>query len=148
MTTLPTQDEIVAQICKVSADDIFGFETGDLLEWLDFDHAKEFLKPDANEAKWNENFKVLTLESIMSMMLGYMDFAWSKANGFRGLSAGRSISHYTAWTWLAGETELSAYCDNDDNYQHYGKEILVKICEHYGWDYKQWDDGVRSNGDE
>jgi hypothetical protein len=79
-------------------------------------------------------------------MLEYMPFAWDKANDMRGLSAGRSVQHFVGWTWLAGDDELSAWCDDNSNYQHYGKEILVRICEHYGWDWRQWDDGVRTNG--
>lgn len=70
--------------------------------------------------------------------IGYMPFAWDKANNGRGFSASRSMSHYQAWIWLAGDDigDLSEY-------DSYGKDNLVKICKHYGWDHSQWDNGVR-----
>jgi hypothetical protein len=145
---IPTQDEIVARIeARKETADMFGFEMGDLLEWLDYEHAKPYVKPETDPEKWQREYKPLTREAILEIMKDYMEFAWGKANDYRGLSASRSICHYTAWTWLAGDHELNKFVANDDNYQHYGKEILVKICEHYGWDHKQWDDGVRKNSE-
>ena len=73
-------------------------------------------------------------------MKEYMEFAWEKANEFRGLSAMRSMHHYTAWTWLLGDD-----FGNLLQYDYYGKDNLIRICEHYGWDHTKWDDGVRSN---
>lgn len=74
------------------------------------------------------------------MMLDYMEFAWDKANNGRGISAMRSMHHYMAWTWMLGD-DLGNLLD----YQYYGKDNLVKICKHYGWDHAKWDDGVRRN---
>ena len=50
------------------------------------------------------------------------------------------MCHYMAWVWLAGD-DLGDLTD----YQYYGKDNLVKICDHYGWDSSQWDDGERTN---
>lgn len=79
-------------------------------------------------------------ESILNEMLDYMSFAFEKANNFRGISASRSMSHYSAWTWLIGDD-----FGNLLDYEYYGKDNLVEICEKYGWDHSQWDDGVRLN---
>ena len=71
-----------------------------------------------------------------------MEFAWDKANNCRGISASRSIDHYSVWIWLLGdEDKLSDIRD----YEYYGKPQLVEICELYGWDHSKWDDGVRTN---
>ncbi len=31
------------------------------------------------------------------------------------------------------------------DYEFYGKDNLVRICDLYGWDSSQWDDGRRVN---
>ncbi len=145
---LPTPAEIVARIAERKKEDFFGFETTDYIVYLSFVDAKQFLgntdKDPTIEADWETT--PLIRESILKEMHDYMEFAWGKANDERGLSASRSVSHYIAWTWLAGDRELSAWVGDSNNYEFYGKPILEKICEHYGWNSKQWDDGRRSNG--
>ena len=71
-----------------------------------------------------------------------MAFAWEKANHRRGISAGRSLDHMSAWLWLLGHDEAAdAMLDHD----HYGKPRLRAICEAFGWDWRQWDDGRWTN---
>ena len=138
-----TQEEIVAKIEEVKKTDFFGAKTGDLIGFLDFEHAKPYLKPDTTPDQWEQS--PLTREAVLKEMEDYMEFAWDKANGFRGLSASRSMDHYSTWIWLLGdEDKLGDLSD----YQYYGKDNLVKICEHYGWDSSKWDDGVRANSEE
>ncbi len=137
---LRTQEQIVAKMKQVEDTDFFGVIRSDLLNYLDYEHAKEFLKPEAKEEQWN--FNPLTREKVLGEMLEYMPFAWDKAINMRGLSAGRSMHHYTAWVWLIGDEEVFG---NLEDYQFYGKDNLRKICEHYGWNADQWDDGIRCN---
>lgn len=134
-----TDEEILARIEAVKDNDWLGIERSDLLVRLPFATAKPFLADDADEATWEVQPR--DRESVLAEMLDYMPFAWGKANDQRGISAGRSMSHYSAWTWLIGED-----FGNLGNYQDYGKGNLTAICERFGWDAKQWDDGVRSNG--
>lgn len=138
-TNMRTDAEIVARIEDRKADDFFGFETSDLIVRLPFEAAKPYLKDGAPSDDWKQLPR--DRESLLKEMLDYMPFAWEKANNERGISASRSMSHYMAWAWLAGD-------DFGDllTYEYYGKENLTRICEHYGWDAKQWDDGVRRNG--
>lgn len=77
-------------------------------------------------------------------MIEYMPFAWEKANNCRGLSAGRSLAHYTAWLWLDGDNEIWPTLED---YEYYGKDKLVEICNYLGIDSKQWDDGIRKNSE-
>jgi len=144
-----TQDEIVARIDEIKEWDIFGFQIGDLIYCLDYEHAKKYLKegdegPTENE--WSEHVIEPTEENIKKTMKEYMEFAWDKANNCRGMSASRSMSHYMAWIWLLGDEEVEYFGDLE-SYQYYGKDNLVKICERYGWDHTQWDDGIRSNSE-
>lgn len=146
---LPTPEEIAARYEERSKHDLFGFETGEYFPYLPFEAMRKNAKEDAADDQLREAMKPLGRDSIVKEMEDYMEFAWEKANGCRGISAGRSLAHYVAWTWLAGDAEFSAKLEQeiDRNYRYYGKDILVMICEHYGWDSKKLDDGRRSNSE-
>jgi len=141
-----TQEEIVNKLHVVKdEDDLLGTITSDLLVYLDFEHAKSFLKPETTKEQWAEIQKPLNKDTLLKQMREYMSFAWDKANGCRGLSAGRTMSHYTAWTWLLGDENV--FGDLGD-YEYYGKDNLVKLCKYYGWDdLLLLDDGIRSNSE-
>lgn len=134
-----TDAEILNRAAAIKDRDWMGTEMGDLIIRLPFNLAKPYLNETAKEEEWTVWPR--DRESMLKEMLEYMPFAWEKANNGRGLSAGRSMSHYAAWVWLAGD-DLGDFHD----YEYYGKDNLVMICDHYGWDHKQWDDGERSNG--
>ena len=139
ITSAPrTDDEIISRIDVVADRDFFGFEVSDLVVRLEYEKAKQFITADVIQKDW----EVVSREpaDVISMMHDYMPFAWEKANDGRGLSAGRSLSHYSAWIWLAGD-DLGDLLE----YEFYGKDKLVLICNHYGWDSSKWDDGVRIN---
>lgn len=137
------QDEIVARIEKVKESDIFGFESIEYIDYLDFEHAKPYLKEGVTQEEWD----VKSQDAIRERMGDYMDFAWNKAINCRGISAGRSIAHYQAWLWIEG-----AWADEDikalEDYEHYGKDELTKICKHLGLDASQWDDNYRVNNED
>jgi len=109
--------------------DILGFEIVMLIGALDFEHAKPYLKPEAVAEQWTPEYT--TDDAVKKQIAEYMDFAVEKAVDHRGISAGRSVSHYRAWLWLIGDDELVAFC-NDDNYPNYGAPILKRIAEKYG----------------
>lgn len=143
---LRTQDEIVAEYKRLEeGGDWLGFKRGDLIEFLDFEHAKPLLKEGVTESEWNEAKSEYTREAILKKMEDYMDFAWEKANNMRGISASRSMNHYETWLWLIGEDDF-IHEVGFESYQHYGKPQLIKICERFGWNWTDRDDGVRSNG--
>ncbi len=140
--TTRTQAEIVARahdLCKT----LFGGMTiGDFLDWLDFEHAKPFIKVEVTPEEWAKISA--EVKPIRVQMAEYMPFAWEKANNCRGLSAGRSIQHYQNWLWLLGEDAL---VNEIEHYEYYGKDQLTRVCEFLGLDARQWDDGVRTNTD-
>lgn len=147
--SMPTQEEIVERYKAKAKNDMFGFESGDYFNYMDWEHGKEFLKEDANitQEKWEKETPSLIREVVLKEMEDYMEFAWGKAIDCRGISSNRSISHYIAWTWLAGDNEFSEKLEKeyDKNYRYYGKDLLVMICQYYGWDSERWDDRVRVN---
>ena len=134
-----TQQEILDRIKKRRPGDFLGFEFPYYINFLDFENAKPFLKDDTTEEKWKS--AMATEGEIRAEAIRYMDFAWEKANDCRGISAGRSISHYVAWMWLLGYENTERWLD----YEYYGKPQLIEICELLGLDYKKWDDGIRKN---
>lgn len=143
---MKTQEEIVARIEELSASktqDFLGFQTSDLLEFLEFENAKPFLIDDATEEKWAEVQKPHTREAVIKEIKDYMPFAWGKANDCRGLSAARSLEHMKAWFWLLGE-EIDV-----DSHTHYGKPQLVAICERpeIDVDWRELDDGCWRNSE-
>lgn len=137
-----TQEQIVERVRTNRERDFLGMAVGDLVEWLDSEHAKEFLKPEATEESWASSDKP---KPVREQMADYMPFAWEKANNCRGISAGRSMNHYNNWLWLIGEDK---FADSLLDYEYYGKDNLVRICEFLGLDAKQWDDGRRVNTDD
>lgn len=137
-----TQDEIVARIEERKEQDFFGFEVGDLVQYLDFEHAKPYLKDEATPEKWEQHRET---KDPIDCIKDYMNFAWEKANECRGLSANRSICHMTAWLWLAGEDALVEWVDDERNYRYYGKPALERICDHYAIDWHALDNGIRTN---
>lgn len=146
-----TQEEIVRRIEERNSQDTFGFEVDEYFPYLDFEHVKLLLDGKfvgkITEKEWSEVTSDLTLEHVQKKMKEYMPFAWGKANDCRGISARRSILHYVAWIWLTSDDKLSEWVEEEyrERYHYYGKPILEHICEYYGWDPKEYDNGIRTN---
>jgi hypothetical protein len=101
-----TQQEIAARIREVQPHDFFGFSTAVLVFNLDFENAKEFLKPDATPDDWPPP-DARTEAAIRKEAVEYLDFAWDKAKNHRGISASRSIQKMTEYLWLLGLDDAS-----------------------------------------
>lgn len=110
---------------------MFGWQRGDLIAALDFEHAKEFLTPAGveNGAEAWEAKREGTDEKVLARMREYMEFAVGKAMNHRGLSASRSLEHFKAWTWLLGDEHYAEVVWS--NFQNYGAPVLLQIAEKY-----------------
>ena len=131
-----TQDEIAERVESRRPTDFLGFETSEYIDYLDFDHAKPYLKEDAAQGDW-DTFRAGVVPP-KDAMAKYMEFAFGKAHGERGISANRSISHMIAWAWVSGDDELLSLTEGE--YSGYGLSILRGICEHLGIDPKEHGD--------
>ncbi len=138
---MKTQEEIVKQVEKKTADDLFGFQTSCLIPYLDYEHAKQYLKPEVTRENWQREEK-----SPADEIKDYMPFAWDKANNCRGISASRSIEHMIGWLWLDGKDELLPKMESE--YEFYGKPCLVLVCQEYGIDWRELDDGLWGNDED
>ena len=136
-----TDTEILERIKAVEANDWMGTQRSDLILTLPYGLAKPWLEAEVTEETWKPESR--ERKDVIERMREYMPFAWEKANNFRGISAGRSMDHYTSWVWLAGD-DLGDLTD----YEYYGKDNLVRICNKYGFDYADLDDGIRSNSED
>lgn len=143
--TTRTDAEILARIKTIEkrGHDWLGTETAELVCRLSFQAAMPWRKLEAKAKDWKQWPR--DAESVVAEMLDYMPFAWDKANNCRGISAGRSLNHMAAWLWLLGFDEAA---DAVNDYDHYGKPHLRAICEAFGWDWRQWDDGRWANSED
>lgn len=124
--SMRTQDEIIARIEERKNCDPLGFEVPHYIYYLDYEHAKPYLKDNVTAESWAESIET---NDVHELMKEYMEFAWEKAFNGRGISAGRSISHYIAWLWIAGDNELY---NEIENYENYGIPQLIQICKYLG----------------
>lgn len=122
-----SQDEIVARIEQVLAGggDLFGAEQSELMDPLDFEHAKRFLKDGVTAEEWAAA-QAETGGTAHSART-YVPFAVGKIRDHRGLSAGRSVDHFRGWAWLMG-WDLP-----DEPYAQYGAPLVYAFLEHFGW---------------
>lgn len=137
-----TDEEIIERLKEIDekGEDFLGTRRAELVHMLSAGQARPFLKMDVDPGDWKRGER--DRESILKRMLDYMPFAWNKAINCRGISAGRSMEHYLEWIWLLGDDPGFL-----EEYEFYGKDNLVKVCEKYGWDATQWDDGIRVNSE-
>lgn len=143
-----TAEQILARIEERKTEDFLGFETSHLVVLLPFEQAKPYLKEGVQENNWLP--VTLDVKEVRREMEAYLSFAWEKANNCRGLSAGRSISHYSAWLWLLDDQEKwpDAVIDLMHNYQFYGKAWLARITKYLGFDPAKFDNGAWKNSED
>ena len=127
-----TTEEIIKRLdeIKESKLDFFGFESIDLLTVLPYDKAKPYLKEDTKPEDWKPD--ACDDEAVKKRIVEYLDFAWEKAHDHRGLSASRSISHFSAWCWLLGDDEAFAFVTDEKNYPPYGAPVLEFLSKRFG----------------
>lgn len=124
-----SQDEIATRVRD--ADDFLGFDAEALIGYLDFDHAKPFLKDGVTAGEWE------TLPNdeaaIRAEAIDYLSFAWGKAQDHRGISAGRSVTKLTEWMWLLGYDDLVDRIEfGAIGYAQYGAPVLAAVSEALG----------------
>lgn len=127
-----TQEQIMERFNEV--EDLFGTQQSDLISYMTFENAKPYLKEEyvkqveEGKEKWKQS------TDPKEEILDYLEFAYSKAESERGLSAGRSMLHFKTWIWLESEDFYNEVIDLIDNYTSYGLLALDMISEHYEWE--------------
>ena len=108
------------------------WELDNLVQCLDYEFAKPFLKEDVTEKGWDEDKMSSEKDAVVSRMKDYIEFALGKAYNHRGLTAMRSVCRFRAWLWLAGDDKLFEFSSDNENYHSYGVPILKIVCDKYG----------------
>lgn len=147
MNTKRTEQEILAEIDRLYDDDekdLFGFKCDVLLSYLPFNIAKPYLEESITDDEFNS--KIACKKSPEQMICSYMPFAWEKANDCRGLSAIRSIERIAVLLWLDKKDKFyDLFCMG---FEYYGKTHLVPVCEEYGINWRELDNGKWQNNEE
>lgn len=141
---MKTSAEIIARIQEIERLDWMGVISGELIDWLTFEEAKPWLQDTCTP----EIFAEMTSKRLepLAAIRKYLPFAWGKANSSRGLSAGRSLDHLSAWLWLAGFGY--AVDKHWAGYTHYGKKQLVIASVLTDFDWRKHDNGRWANDEE
>lgn len=116
---------------RETKDTLLDFTSSSLLEFMDYDSAKEFLSEGASEG-WPAP-EPLTREAVIARMKKYMVFAWGKVENHRGISASRSVDRFGAWIWMLEDEDIFNQYQGTP-YQQYGAPKLMFVCESYGFD--------------
>lgn len=85
------------------------------------DFIVECFKPE-----YKDEVTPLTDENIIEKMQDYIDFAFEKARGGRGISASRSMWKFQKWLWVLEDTEIDC-----EDYSGYGISKLEQIVKKY-----------------
>ena len=136
-----TVDEIAKHYETRRGEDFLHYEAEVLVPFLPYELAKPWLKPTSQSKDWEQ--AALSEKGVLDTMRRYMEFAWDKALGHRGISASRSICKLASWLWLLGDDEMVAFCRNEDNYENYGAPMLMAICKQYGFSIPDDEAAVR-----
>lgn len=127
MSEVRTIEDIVVFYREESKHDLLGF-TGDVVLYhLPAEQLSEFVEKVPDD--WQP--RPLERDVILAAMRDYMEFAWTKVQDHRGISANRSVEKMAAWLYLLKDDEMRLFATNGEHYAQYGAPILKEICEKY-----------------
>lgn len=126
-----TQQQILDRYNSVK--DLMGIQQTDLLDLMDFETVKPYLKPEyiSSVEEGKEKFEFTT--DLKKTILEYLPFAYEKAEGGRGISAERSLLHFKTWIWFDDPDFYEKIESSLTHYTNYGLSVLDKISEKYGY---------------
>lgn len=134
--TARTQQQILDRIAALEADgmDVLGFARTVLIEALDYEHARPFLRPETTADEWAESGTSASENAARA----YLAFAIGKIRDHRGISAGRSVDKLREYAWLLGRDDVVAAMDAAD-YPQYGTPKVKAFAEGMGWEWPTGD---------
>lgn len=138
---LRSQDEIVARITAYGehgVGDFFGFRREVLVDALDYEHAKPYLKDGVTAEEWN----AYRLSDLAEAAKKYLELAIGKIRNHRGISAERSVDKLTEYAWLLCRDDVLAAMDRAD-YPQYGAPKVKAFADGMGFQWPDYDDLAR-----
>lgn len=127
---LRTQDEIAERVraYEMGAEDFFGFAREVLIEALDYEHAKPYLKAESTAESWGEP---ATANEQYEAAVEYYEFALGKIEDHRGISASRSVTKLTEYAWLLCRDDVTEAM-NAANFPQYGAPKVKAFADGFG----------------
>lgn len=119
---MKTLDEVRERV-EHARDD---FEDSFMCQLCDGVHPLMAFIPEMYKEECKDECLDLTTENVIAQMQAYIDFAYEKAEGQRGISASRSMWRYKQWLWILEDTEIDC-----DDFCDYGISALGLISEKY-----------------
>lgn len=119
---MKTTDEVKAQVKSDINDPIERV----MIELCNGFHPLSDFVVECFKPEYKDQVTPLTRENIINEMQGYIDFAFEKAHGNRGISASRSMWKFEKWLWVLEDNKIDC-----SNYHDYGISNLEKIAEKY-----------------
>lgn len=138
-----THKEITAQLDHLHTQqnprDPFGQERNVLADYLRWAQLPPSIQDTQDAKAWDENPpKPLDVTALATSIEEYMPLAWDIANSADRSRALRCLETLRAWLWILGLDEI---VEESLNPIYFGKRVLVMTCEHFGLDWRKWDNG-------
>ena len=129
---MKTSKELAQIFRSIESADVLGFFGSVLIPHLEYVDAKGWLKDGVTSEDWIElqTDVPLTRDDIIEEMRDYMEFAWDKCEGERGISASRSVDKFAAWLLILDD-ELWKELQTGRDFCPYGAPLLAKISQKY-----------------
>ncbi len=114
--------------------DVFGFGREALLTFVPWEQgvATGIIKSETAQKDWETATEPLTEEAVRARILDYLEFAWTKIEGHRGLSAGRSVHKLREWFWILEDEEAVNILEDESLYPPYGAPAVARVSERIG----------------
>lgn len=125
-----TSAEIYAR--AQSAVDMFGFARNLLLPYCDYETVLPLLNDGVTAEDWAQDAEDSAKVGIEAR--GYYEFALTKIEGERGISAERSVIKLTEYAWLMGRDDVVAAMDAAP-YPPYGAPKVAVFGKALGFDF-------------
>lgn len=141
-----SEQDVIARMHEVLLNSL-GWEVDVLLDYLNFDAAKPFLRDEVTREQWEaplgefagyggptDAVRPVALTDSAHMLTAaekYAEFGWGKIAGECSVSASRTIDKMRGWLWLLG-WDPAEIIDSRD-YGDYGAPQLTAVCEVLGF---------------
>ena len=124
---MKSQEQIIDRLKSIKKNDILGFRTEALVDFLTKEKAEtlrgDIFKENAEFKGWEK--PDLSDDAVKKRAKEYLAFAFDKALNHRGISASRSVEKLKEWLWLIGLDDQVDW----ENYQNYGCPILRQVAK-------------------
>jgi hypothetical protein len=118
---------------------------------LSFSSAKGagLLRESTTEEEWDRDRRevasIVTREVMIEAVKDMLERAWELANNCAAGVAFEAMERLRADIWMLGDEDWSWAQGAIPNHTHYGKPQLRSVCNRFGVDWSEWDDGKWRN---